>query len=403
MFIRPVKTDAGQIGNEGTRREYMDFSLTKEQEMLKKLSAQFAENELEPQAAEIDETHCFPVENFKKMAELGFTGIGVPKEYGGVGGGALEEVIAVSEFAKKCMASAASLSIHLILPHILVQFGTKEQKETYLPRLTCGKELGAFALTEPGAGSDASKIQTTAVYDPETKEYVINGTKCFISGGSRAGVLAVFASTNPSEGTRGISAFLVDAKTHGFTVGKVENKMGLRGSETAELIFEDCRVPANRLIGKEGQGFKIAMQALDSARIGTSAQSIGVAMEAIDLSKKYMHERVQFGKPIANLQGLQWYIADMATKTEAAKWLVYYAAYLHDNGKPFTQEAAMSKLNASENARFVTNLALQIHGGYGYMHDYPLERMYRDAKITEIYEGTSEIHKVVIARSVLGK
>lgn len=381
----------------------MDFSLAREQELLKKMAAQFAENELEPVAAEIDETHTFPMENFQKMAKLGFTGIGVPKEYGGVGGGAVDEVIAVSEFAKKCMASAATLSIHLITPHILTQFGTEEQKEKYLPRLTKGGEVAAFALTEPGAGSDAAGVQTKAVYDAERDEYVLNGTKCFITGGSRASVITVFALTDPSKGTKGLSAILVEAGTPGFTVGKIENKMGLRGSETAELIFEDCRVPASNLVGKPGQGFKIAMQALDSARIGTGAQGVGIAEGAIGLSVKYMKERIQFGKPIAALQGLQWYIADMATKTEAAKWLVYHAAYLHDSGKPFTMEAAMCKMNAAENARFATNLALQIHGGYGYMHDYPLERMYRDAKITEIYEGTSEIHKVVISRAVLGK
>lgn len=379
----------------------MDFSLTKEQEMLRKLSAQFAVGELEPVAAEVDETHTFPEENFRKMADLGFTGIGVPRQYGGSGGGTLEKVIAVSEFAKVCMASAAILSIHLIAPQAINRYGTEEQKEKYLPRLTRGGELGAFALTEPDAGSDAGSARTTAIFDPETNEYVLNGTKCFISGGSRAGVIIVFALTDPSKGTRGMSAIIVEKGTPGFTVGKVENKMGLGGSETAELIFEDCRVPAKNLLGKEGQGFKIAMQALDGARIGVGAQAMGVAEAAVDLSVQYANERVQFGKPIAALQGIQWYIADMATKTEAAKALVYHAAYLADSGQPFTKMAAMCKLNASENARFVTNLALQIHGGYGYMKEYPLERMYRDAKITEIYEGTSEIHKVVIAREVM--
>lgn len=381
----------------------MDFTLNKEQKLLKKVAEQFAEKELEPVAAEIDETHQFPAENFKKMAAIGFTGIGVPREYGGAGGGAIEEVIAVSAFAKKCMASAATLSIHLIVPHILAQFGTEEQKQTYLPRLTKGGEVAAFALTEPNAGSDAGSAKTTAIYDPSTNEYVLNGTKCFITGGSRASVLIIFALTNPEKGIKGMSAIIVERGTPGFTVGKIENKMGLRGSETAELIFDECHVPAKNLVGKEGQGFKIAMQALDGARIGTGAQGIGLAQGAIELSVKYMHERVQFGKTIATLQGLQWYIADMATKTEAATWLVYHAAFLKDSGKPYTTAAAMCKLNAAENARFVTNLALQIHGGYGYMHDYPLERMYRDAKITEIYEGTSEIHKVVISRAVLGK
>ena len=379
----------------------MDFSLTREQEMIKKLAAQFAEEVLEPVAADVDLSHTFPVDNFSKMAELGFTGIGIPKEYGGTGGGSIEEVIAVSEFAKKCMSSSAILSIHLIAPHAIHKFGTEEQKQTFLPRLTKGGSLGAFALTEPNAGSDAGAAKTKAILDPETNEYVINGTKCFISGGSRADVVLLFALTQPEKGLRGMSAIIVEKGTPGFSIGKIESKMGLNGSETAELIFEDCRVPAANLLGKEGQGFKIAMQALDGARIGTGAQSIGVAEGAIDLSVKYTKERVQFGKPVGALQGIQWYIADMAAKTEAAKTLVYYAAYLKDAGKNHTKEAAMCKLNAAENARYVTNLALQIHGGYGYMKDYPLERMYRDAKITEIYEGTSEIHKVVIAREVM--
>lgn len=379
----------------------MNFSFTKEQELLKKLSRQFAENELEPIAAKVDEMHSFPKESFNKMAALGFTGIGIPQEFGGSQGGTLEKVIAVSEFAKVCMASAAILSIHLIAPQAIYRYGNPEQKKKYLPRLTKGGELGAFALTEPDAGSDAASARTTAIFDEKTKEYVLNGTKCFISGGSQAGVIIVFALTDPSKGIKGMSAIIVEKDTPGFHIGKVENKMGLGGSETAELIFENCRVPAENLLGREGQGFKIAMQALDGARIGVGAQAVGVAEGAIDLSVHYAKERIQFGKPIGALQGIQWYIADMATKTQAAKTLVYYAAYLADEGKPFTKEAAMCKLNASENARFVTNLAMQIHGGYGYMKEYPLERMYRDAKITEIYEGTSEIHKVVIARALM--
>ena len=381
----------------------MDFSLTKEQELLKKLAAQFALEELEPVAADVDESHEFPMDNFKKMAELGFTGIGVPKEYGGVGGGMLEKVIAVSEFAKQCMTSAACLSIHLITPHVIVDFGNEEQKKKYLPMITKGGHLAAFALTEPNAGSDAAAVRTTAVYDEKTDEYILNGTKCFITGGSRADVFVIIASTDPSKKTRGLTAFIVERSFPGFSHGKIENKMGLCGSETAELIFEDCRVPAANVVGKLGGGFKIAMQSLDKARIGVGAQGMGVAEGALDLAVKYSKEREQFGAPISKLQGLQWYIADMATKTEAAKNLVYYASYLADTGKPFTKEAAMCKLFAAENARFVTNLALQIHGGYGYMKDYPLERMYRDAKITEIYEGTSEIHKVVISRAVIGK
>ncbi|MEG2246722.1 MAG: acryloyl-CoA reductase [Peptostreptococcaceae bacterium] len=379
----------------------MDFSLSKEQEMIKKLAQQFAENELEPVAAEVDLKHTFPLENFKKMAKYGFTGIGIPKEYGGSGGGMQEEVIAVGEFAKKCMSSAAILSIHLIAPQAIYKFGNENQKQKYLPKLTKGGSLGAFALTEPNAGSDAGSAKTTAILDRETNEYILNGTKCFISGGSRADVLVIFAITQPEKGLRGMSALLVEKGMPGFSIGKIEEKMGIAGSETAELVFEDCRVPAENLLGKEGQGFKIAMQALDGARIGAAAQAIGIAEGAIDLSVKYSKERIQFGKPISALQGIQWYIADMGTKTMAAKQLMNYAAYLKDAEQPHSMEAAMCKLNASENARFVTNLALQIHGGYGYMKDYPLERMYRDAKITEIYEGTSEINKVVIAKAMI--
>ena len=379
----------------------MDFSLTREQELLKKLAAQFAEEELEPVAAEVDETHEFPWDNFQKMVKCGFTGIGVPREYGGVGGGAIEKVIAVEEFGKKCLTSAACLSIHLITPHAINEFGTKEQKEEYLPQITSGGKLAAFALTEPGAGSDAAGVKTVAVYDSETDEYILNGTKCFITGGSRADVFVIFALTEPEKKTKGMTAFIVERSFPGFSHGKIENKMGICGSETAELVLEDCRVPAKNVLGKLGKGFKIAMMALDGARIGVAAQAIGIAQGALDLAVKYSKEREQFGAPIANLQGIQWYIADMATKTEAAKQLAYYAAWSQDAGKPINKVAAMAKMHCSENARYVTNLALQIHGGYGYMKDYPLERMYRDAKITEIYEGTHEIHTVVISRAVL--
>ncbi len=379
----------------------MDFSLTREQKMLKKLAAQFAEQELEPVAAQVDEEHTFPVENFAKMAKVGFTGIGVPKEYGGCGGGALEKVIAVSEFAKKCMTSAACLSIHLIAPHAIVAHGTEEQKQKYLPMLTKGGILGAFALTEPNAGSDAAGVKTTAVYDPATDEYVLNGNKCFITGGARADAILVFALTDPSLGAKGMSAFIVEKGMKGFSTGKIEDKMGIRCSETAELFFDDCRVPKANLVGQEGKGFGIAMNSLDGARIGVGAIALGLAEGALDESLSYIEQRVQFGKPISKLQGIQWYIADMATEIETAKWMVYHAAYLRTVGKPYTKEASMCKLHNSKVAREVTNLAMQIHGGYGYMKEYAVERMYRDAKITEIYEGTSEIHKVVISRAVL--
>lgn len=379
----------------------MDFKLTDGQEMLKKTVREFAEKVVGPRAEEVDQTGIFPRDTFEQMAKLGLTGIGTPEEYGGSGGNDIDKVITVTELAKKCAATAGILSIHTIFASVLLKFGSEEQKKKYLPEVTSSGHLAAFALTEPNAGSDAAAVRTTAVLDEETGEYVLNGTKCFISGGGQAKYLLIFALTDPSKGVKGLSCILVEKGTPGFTVGKIENKMGIHASETAELIFDQCRVPKENLVGKEGAGFKMAMNALDGARIGVAAQALGIAEGALDESVKYMNERVQFGKPIKALQGLQWYIADMATKTECAKWMIYYAAYLKSTGQPHTKEAAIAKLNASENARFVTNLALQIHGGYGYMKDYPLERMYRDAKITEIYEGTSEIHKVVISRAVL--
>ena len=379
----------------------MDFKLTDGQEMLKKTVREFAEKVVGPRAEEVDQTGIFPRDTFEQMAKLGLTGIGTPEEYGGSGGNDIDKVITVTELAKKCAATAGILSIHTIFASVLLKFGSEEQKKKYLPEVTSGGPLAAFALTEPNAGSDAAAVRTTAVLDEETGEYVLNGTKCFISGGGQAKYLLIFALTDPSKGVKGLSCILVEKGTPGFTVGKIENKMGIHGSETAELIFDQCRVPKENLVGKEGAGFKMAMNALDGARIGVAAQALGIAEGALDESVKYMNERVQFGKPIKALQGLQWYIADMATKTECAKWMIYYAAYLKALVSLTQKEAAIAKLNASENARFVTNLALQIHGGYGYMKDYPLERMYRDAKITEIYEGTSEIHKVVISRAVL--
>ena len=379
----------------------MDFKFTDGQLMLQKTAAEFAEKYIEPRAEEIDRTGEFPKDIFTEMGKVGFSGIGTPVEYGGSGGNDIDKVLVVTEIAKKDASCAAILSIHTIFASVLNKFGTEEQKKKYLPETTNGGALGAFALTEPNAGSDAGSAKTTAILDEETGEYVLNGTKCFISGGGQAKNLLIFALTDPSKGTKGLSCILVEKGTPGFSVGKIEEKMGIHGSETVELIFDNCRVPKENLVGKEGQGFKIAMTALDGARIGVAAQALGIAERALEESVKYMKERVQFGKPIAALQGLQWYIADMATKIECTKWMIYRAAWLKVSGQPYSKEAAIAKYNASETATFVTNLALQIHGGYGYMKDYPLERMYRDAKITEIYEGTSEIHKVVISRSVL--
>ena len=332
---------------------------------------------------------------------MGLTGIGTEEKYGGSGGSDIEKIIAVEEIAKYCGSTAATLSIHTIFASVLGKFGTEEQKQKYLPVVCAGGELGAFALTEPNAGSDAGSARTTAIFDESTQEYVLNGTKCFITGGGLAKYVLVFALTSPELKTKGLSCILVERGTPGFSIGKIEDKMGLHGSETAELIFDNCRVPKDNLIGPLGKGFKIAMTALDGARIGIAAQAVGIAAGALDESVKYTKERVQFGRPISSLQGLQWYLAEMATKVECARWMTYRAANLKVSGMPHTKEAAMAKLNASKVAVEVTDKALQIHGGYGYMRDYPLERMYRDAKITEIYEGTSEIHKVVIAREVL--
>lgn len=379
----------------------MDFQFTDAQAMLQKVVREFAQKEVEPLAAEIDKTGRFPKETYEKMVKIGFTGIGTPVEYGGSGGNDIDKVIIVSEIAKKCASTAAILSIHTIFAQSIMKYGTQEQKKKYLPMMADGGALGGFALTEPNAGSDAGAAKTTAILDETTGEYVLNGTKCFISGGGQAQAIVVFALTDPGKGLKGLSGIIVEKGTKGFSIGKVEEKMGLHGSETVELIFDNCRVPKENLLGKEGKGFSMAMTCLDGARIGVAAQALGIAEGALNESIKYAKERVQFGKPISALQGIQWYLAEMATKVETARWMIYYAADLKVRGKNHTKEAAIAKLNASQTAREVTNIALQVHGGYGYMKDYPLERMYRDAKITEIYEGTSEIHKVVISRAVL--
>jgi acyl-coA dehydrogenase domain-containing protein len=378
----------------------MEIKFNAIEEKIREVAREFAEKEVAPLAEEIDIESRYPQETFEKMVKCGFTGIGIPTQYGGSGGDDITKCIVVEEISKKCASTGGILSIHGIFGQSILKFGTEEQKQKYLPLVSNGGMHGAFALTEPNAGSDAGAATTKAVKVGD--DYIINGTKCFITGGAHADFVLVFALTDPSKGLKGLSAIIVPKGTPGFSIGKIEHKLGIRASETSELIFDNCRVPQSNLVGKEGQGFKIAMIMLDGARIGVASQALGIAEGAIDESVKYMHERVQFGKPIANLQGLQWYIAEMSTKTECAKWMIYRAASLKAQGLPHSKEAAMAKLNASENARFVTNLALQIHGGYGFMQDYPLERMYRDAKITEIYEGTSEIHKLVISRAVLG-
>ena len=353
-----------------------------------------------PIAAEIDREERIPKEIIEKMAEIGFTALNVPEEYGGPGLDTVCKVLVVSELARQCASTAEVIAVHTLVNDIFLKHGTEAQKQKYLTAAVEGK-IGAFALTEACAGSDDAPAKTKAVVDGD--DYVINGSKCFISnmGPTEGDYVVVIALTEPEKGVKGMSAIVVDRGTPGFTVGKREEKMGIRGADISELIFEDCRVPRSNLVGKEGEGFKIAMMALDGGRIGMAAQALGICEAAIAASVKYMGERVQFGKPIGKNQGLQWYLADMATRTEAAKALILEAAVAADNGQPLSKLAAMCKYYASENAVWVTNKALQIHGGYGYMRDYPIERMYRDARIVPIYEGTSEVQKMVIAREVM--
>lgn len=378
----------------------MTFQLTEDQEMIRQLARDFAEGELAPVAAEMDSTGHFHMEIITKMAEVGFTALNVPEEYGGPALDDICKVLIISELAKHCASTAEVISVHTLVNDIFIKHGTPEQKEKYLRAAVAGK-IGAFALTEPGAGSDAAAVKTKAVVDGD--DYIINGSKCFISnmGPEEGDYVVVLALTDPEKGLRGMSAIVVDRGTPGFSVGKTESKMGLRAAAVSELVFEDCRVPRSNLVGAEGQGFKIAMMALDGGRVGMSAQALGICDAAIEASARYMKERVQFGKPIANLQGLQWYLAEMGTRTEAARALVFQAADALTRGQPATKLASMAKYFAAENAVYVTNKALQIHGGYGYMTDYPIERLYRDARIIPLYEGTSEIQKNIIAREML--
>ena len=382
----------------------MDFTLGKEHEMARTLFHDFAEKEVKPLAQEVDEEERFPVETVEKMAKNGFLGIPVPKEYGGQGCDPLTYAMCVEELSKVCGTTGVIVSAHTSLcMDPIMTFGTEEQKQKFLVPLAKGEKLGAFGLTEPGAGTDAQGQQTKAVLDGD--EWVLNGSKCFITNGKYADTYIVIAVTGTVE-KRGkmqkeISAFIVEKGTPGFTFGTKEKKMGIRGSATYELIFTDCRIPKDNLLGKKGEGFKIAMHTLDGGRIGMASQAVGLAESCIAESVEYSTQRVQFGKPVNANQGLQWYLADMATKTEAAKALTLNAAALRQAGKNITKEAAMAKYYASETAVEVANKALQIHGGYGYMKEYAIERQYRDARIIPIYEGTSEVQKMVISRAVI--
>lgn len=369
-------------------------------ELLKQMYRDFTENEVAPIAHEIDEEEKFPYETVEKMGKYGFMGIHFPKVYGGEGGDYLGYAIAVEELSKACATTGVIVSAHTSLcASPIFEFGTEEQKEKFLVPLAKGEKLGAFGLTEPNAGTDAAGQQTTAVLDDG--EYVLNGTKVFITNAGPADIYVVMAMTDKSKGTRGISAFIVEKGTEGFSIGKKEKKLGIRGSATCELIFENCRIPKENILGKEGQGFKIAMKTLDGGRIGIAAQALGIAQGALDVTVSYVKERKQFGKSIAAFQNTQFELADMKTKIEAARHLVYNAATKKDLGKSYSVEAAMAKLYAAEVAMEVTTKAVQLHGGYGYTREYEVERMMRDAKITEIYEGTSEVQKMVISADLL--
>lgn len=374
----------------------MDFKLNDEQQLLQTMVREFTDKEIRPIAAELDEEERFPTELIPMLSEIGVMGIPIPEEYGGVGMGNLEYVIAVEEISKACASTGVTVSAHTSLccwP--ILTYGTEEQKQKYLVPLATGEKLGAFGLTEPNAGTDAA-MQTTIAED-KGEYYLLNGSKIFITNGSYADVYVIFAMTNKSAGNKGISAFILEKGMEGFTFGSKEKKMGIRGSATYELVFNNVKVPKENLLGKENGGFKIAMSTLDGGRIGIAAQALGIAQGAIDETLNYVKDRVQFGRSISSFQNTQFTMAEMQTRVDAARMLVYRAASLKDDGENYSSEAAMAKLFASEAARDVTCKAVQLFGGYGYTREYPVERMMRDAKITEIYEGTSEVQKMVIA------
>ncbi len=378
----------------------MDFRLTEEQEMTRQMVRDFAEKEVQPSAAERDETETFSREIFDKMGQLGLTGIPWPEEYGGAGSDYISYVIAVEELSRVDASTGTTLSAHISLASWpIFKYGTEEQKKKYLEPMALGEKLGAFALTETTAGTDAAAGQATAKLDGDS--YILNGTKIFITNAGEAEIYIVFALTDPEKKTRGMSAFIVEKGTPGFTFGKKEQKMGLRSSPTLEIIFEDCRVPRENLLGSEGEGFKIALSTLDGGRSGIAAQAVGIAQGALDEAVAYAQSREQFGQPIARFQAISFMLADMATKVEAARLLTYQAAFLESKGLPYGKASAMAKLFASEAAMEITTNAVQIFGGYGYTRDYPVERFMRDAKITQIYEGTSEAQRMVISRYLL--
>jgi butyryl-CoA dehydrogenase len=379
----------------------MAFEISSEQEMIRMMARDFAKKELEPHAAEWDRQGIFPIDAIKKMGELGLLGMMVPPELGGSGAGAVAYSLALQEIAYACASSAVTMSVANLSTDPLLKFGNRQQKEKWLTGLAEGALLGAFALTEPGAGSDPGSMTTTAVLKKD--RYIINGTKVFITHGQYADVVNLIARTGQEKGTKGLSAFIVEKGTPGFKIGTKEEKMGLRASNTVELVFEDCEIPAKNLLGNPGEGFKVAMRALDSGRIGIASQAVGIARACLDEAIAYTKQRRQFGKAISSFEAIQFMIADAATQIEAASWLTLAAADRKDRGVKFTREASMAKLFASETANSSAYMALQVHGGYGYIKDYKVERLYRDARATTIYEGTSEIQRIVIAREVISE
>jgi alkylation response protein AidB-like acyl-CoA dehydrogenase len=379
----------------------MDFDLPEDLRLLQDTAREFADAELAPHAAELDRKEEFPSRHWPKLSALGFLGMLIPERYGGAGLGPLAMTVALEELNRACASTGVTVSVHNSLAGgPIVRYGSDPQKEKYLPRLAAGEIIGAYALSEPTCGSDAAALRTTAVRSGD--HYLLNGRKAWITSGAAAGLIIVFATVDPARGAKGITTFLVEPGFGGFSVGKKEKKMGIRGSQTVELILEDVRVPAENRLGGEGEGFRIALETLDGGRIGIAAQAVGIARASLEASLKYSSERKQFGRPIAEYQAIQWKIADMAMEIDAARLLTYRAAWLREQGRPHTAEAAMAKLFASEAANRAATQAVQVHGGAGYCAEYPVERYFRDAKITEIYEGTSEIQRVVISRSRTG-
>ena len=378
----------------------MQLELNEQQKMIKKMVREFAEKEIAPVAADLDKKAEYPTKILQKMAKLGLLGIIIPTEYGGAGLDTISYAIVIEEISRKCASTGVITSVHnSLVSWPIMKYGTEEQKKKYLPILAKGEKIGAFAGTEPNAGSDLGAMRTSA--ELKGDKYIINGDKTFITSGSEAGILIVFAVTDKNAGSKGISAFIVENTFKGFKVGSIFDKMGINANHVSELVFENMEVPKENLLGKEGEGFKIALSTLDAGRVGIGAQAVGIAQACLDESIEYAKQRQQFGRPISSFQAIQWMIADMATRIEAARYLVYNAAYKKDKGERISKEAAMAKLFASETAVEAAIKAVQIHGGYGYTKEYTVERLFRDSKITEIYEGTSEIQRLVIANSLL--